>query len=139
MSGSQVRVEIVPHLAQALALRQEHDEPVDGRRKGRPTTRARPLAQQRDDFRMSREEFELRGERDPKPLERPPDWIRQFPPRRLQLAGRLCQHRLEETAFRVEVVEQELLVDAGQARDLIDSRTGETPLGKLFAGGRYDP
>jgi len=59
---------------------------------------------------MSREEFELRGEGEPEALEWSAGWGCQFRQRRLQLAGRLCQHRLEEPALGVEVVEQQCLL-----------------------------
>ena len=132
-----MRVEIVPHLAQALALRKQHDQPIDRGRKR--AFRARSLPEQRHDLRMSREEFELRGEGEPETLERPTGRVRQFRQRRFQLAGGLREHGLEEAALGVVVVEQQLLVDTGPPRDLLDSRAREATPGELLASGCDNP
>jgi len=52
-----MRVEIVSYLAQALALSQKHNQPVDGGRERCPGPGA--LSEQRHDLRVPREELEL--------------------------------------------------------------------------------
>jgi hypothetical protein len=88
---------------------------------------------------MSGEKLELRSERESEPLERPAGRRGQVRQRRFQLAGRLRQHGLEEAAFRVEVVEEELLVDARPPGDLVDARAREATPGKLFASSGENP
>ncbi len=87
---------------------------------------------------MSGEEFELRAEREPETLERPTGRVRQIRQRRFQLARGLREHRLEEAALGVVVVEQQLLVDTGPPRDLLDSRAREASPGKLVPRSRDD-
>jgi hypothetical protein len=51
----------------------------------------------------------------------------------------LLEHGLKQPALGMEVVEQQLLVDAGPPDDLLDTRAREAPPGELFAGGGDDP
>ncbi len=117
-----MRVEIVPHLAQPLALGEQYYQPVDRGRERSSTVRPRSLPEQRDYLRILGEEFELRGQREPEPFQRSTGRVRESTERRFQVAGGLGQHCLEKAALGVVVVEQQLLVDACPSRDLIYAR-----------------
>src|SRR5439155_21271990 len=70
LSSSKVRVEIVPHLAQPLALGEQYYQPVDRGRERSSTVRPRSLPEQRHYLRILGEEFELRGQRESEPFQR---------------------------------------------------------------------
>src|SRR5438445_6698951 len=58
--------------------------------------------------------------------------------RLLELGGAPCQHRAEQAALRMEVVEQQLLVDPGAPGNLIHSRALEAAARELLARRRDD-
>src|SRR6267378_2617616 len=82
---------------------------------------------------MTGEKLELGLQREPQALERPTGGKRQASKCSFQLTGGLGEHRLEEAALRVVVVEQQLLVDARPSRDLLDARARKASPGKLLA------
>ena len=55
-----------------------------------------------------------------------------------QLCGAAGQHGVEQPALGVEVVEQQLLVDAGPPRDLVHASTLEPTPRELVLGGGDD-
>src|SRR6267378_2144992 len=83
---------------------------------------------------MTGEKLELGLQREPQALERPTGGKRQASKCSFQLTGGLGEHRLEEAALRVVVVEQQLLVDARPSRDLLDARARKATPRKLLAG-----
>ena len=63
-------VHVVPHLAQTLALGEQHDQPLD-RRRERGQVRAPPrLRQERDQLGVASQEVELGLESATQPIER---------------------------------------------------------------------
>jgi len=56
-----------------------------------------------------------------------------------ELGSDLTEDRVKEAVLGVVVVEQQLLVDAGAARDGLHARAIETPAGELLAGRGDDP
>src|SRR6266550_827120 len=53
----------------------------------------------------------------------------------LELGGDLAEHGVKEAALGVVVVEQQLLIDPGPARDGVHARAIEPTAGELLAGG----
>jgi hypothetical protein len=88
---------------------------------------------------MAREKIELRAEREAQPVERPTGGKRESSEGSFELASRLGQDGLKEAALRVVVVEQQLLVDAGTARDLVHARPSEPAIGVLISSRGDDP
>ena len=55
-----------------------------------------------------------------------------------QLGGASGEHRVEQPALGVEVVEQQLLVDTGALRNVLHPRAVEAAPGELVPGGGDD-
>src|SRR5206468_2610973 len=100
--------------------------------------RAACLREQNDQVGMGGEVLKLRFQGDPDALERPLLRRGDRGERLLQLGGAAHEHRAEQTALRVEVVEQELLVDPGASRDLVHPRALEAAARELLARRRND-
>src|SRR5207247_13318 len=104
----------------------------------RARLRAACLREQNDQVGMGGEVLKLRFQGDPDALERPLLRRGDRGERLLQLGGAAHEHRAEQTALRVEVVEQELLVDPGASRDLVHPRALEAAARELLARRRHD-
>src|SRR5439155_4618226 len=129
----EVRVHVVAYLPEALSLRQEHHQPLDGWRE-RPRSRPPALREQGDQIGMSGEEVELRFESCAKTVERSAVPTAELRESLLELGCAGGEDRVEEPALGVEVVKQQLLVHAGPARDLIDASAVEPMAPELVAG-----
>ena len=88
---------------------------------------------------MGGEKVELRRQRRGDAIERSVPGDGERGERLLQLGGPAREHRIEQPALGMEVVEQQLLVDPSALGDLIDSRPVEAASGELVPGGGDDP
>lgn len=137
MGGGEVWIEVVAHLAAALALREQYDEPFD-RRGERSRFRASGLGEQGNQVRMGGEEVELRGERGADALSWTVAGGGEVAERVLELGRPAGKYGAKQATLGMEVVEQQLLVDARPAGDVVDPRSFEAASGELFAGSRDD-
>lgn len=87
---------------------------------------------------MGGERVELRGERGADALAGTVVCGRGVAERVLELCRPAGKYGAKQAALRVEVVEQQLLVDARPARDVVDPRAVEAAPGELFPCGRDD-
>ncbi len=128
-----MRVEIVPHLTAALPLGEVDDQPLDGGREG-PRLGPASLREQRDQVGMRRQEIELGAQGDTDPVQGAvaPRW--QIGQRLLELCRTVGEHRREQAALGVEVVEEQLLVHPRPPRDLVHTRAVEPATGELLTG-----
>jgi len=133
-----VGIEIVPHLTQALPLRQQHDESLDGRREG-ACVGTRRLAEHPDELGVRRQEVELRPQGVPQPLQGRSGGGRDGGESSLEQRRAARKYGLEESTLRVVVVEQQLLVYPGAARNPLNPRPTVALARKLVLGCRDDP
>jgi len=83
---------------------------------------------------MCGEEGELRAQGDANPVQGAFAPDREVGQGSLQLGCATGQHRGEQTALRVEIVKQQLLVDARPPRNLLYTRAVKPAPRELFAG-----
>jgi len=133
-----VGIHVVAHLSSPLSFCEQDDQPLD-RRRERPRVRSAGLREQRDELGMGGEEVELRRKRAGDAVERPVAGNSERGECLLQLGGAPRQHRVEQPALGVEVVEQQLLVDTGPLGNLVHPRALEAVAGELVSCGRDDP
>src|SRR6267378_1913601 len=132
-----MRVDVVPHLTPALALGQEYDEALDRRGKG-PRLGPPGLRQQGDEVGMRGEEVELRAQSHANPVQGAVALGREVGQGPLQLGCAAGEYRREQSALRVEIVKQQLLVHPCSACDLVHTRSVEPPTREFLAGRSDD-
>jgi hypothetical protein len=137
LGRGEVRIEVVAHLAAALALREQHHQPLD-RRGERSGIGASGLCEQGDQVRVRGEKVELRDEGGADALAGAVAGCRVIAKRLFQLRRPAGEYRAEQAPLRVEVVEQELLVDPRPAGDVVYPRAVEATPSELLAGSGDD-
>ena len=130
--------DVAADLSQPLPFREQHDQALD-RRSEHARLDARPVRQQADQVGMPGEIVELAREGGAEALERRAITHRSRCEGLLELHGSLPQDRVEEPALRLEVVEQQLAIDAGRGDDPVYPPTRESPAGELLSTRQQDP
>jgi hypothetical protein len=97
------------------------------------------LGEQGDEVGMRGQEIELGAEGDTDPVQRSVAPRGEVGQGLLELRRTAGEHGGEQTAFGVKVVEQQLLVHACPARDLVYARAVEPTTRELLAGRCDDP
>ena len=131
-------IQVVAHLTQTLALRQQHHQPLDRRREGREVG-APGLRQQRHQLGPLPEMVALSLEHAFQPLQGAAFRYGQCRQGVLEFPSDLAEDCVEKPALGVIVVEQELLVDACSPGDGIHPRAIKAAPSEFLSRRGHNP